>query len=398
MTKSIDHSQAIILSGGGAYGAYEVGVMKALFIGESPATGYRPLNPGIFTGTSVGAVNAAVLVSRPGVDLRSMIGFLESSWIDVISDNPHTCSNGVFRFRGDLFRYLDPQCLLSNPAQPFTEIASDGAFFARDWFKRGVNFLMSSGERENRTLALFDLSSFISAAPFKALVTKLVSLEGIRSSGRVLKIIATNWETGELKVFGNADIGDEFGYDVIVGSAAIPGFFPPHSVAGQPYVDGGVVMNTPLKCAIQAGGNTLHVIYMDPDVQNIPLSKLTSTIETLDRVLAITSATKTNEDIDTAAWINEGIEVVERMLKGEVVPRTDMMVFLRVAAQLEGHLRDNIPYRKLTIHRYHPHDDLGGGALGLLNFGRDRMIALIERGFNDAMNHDCAVSHCIVPT
>ena len=398
MTTPIDHKQAIILSGGGAYGAYEVGVIKALFNGESPATGYQPLNPGIFTGTSVGAVNAAVIVSHPDISIRAITAYLESSWVDVISESPQTCGNGVFRFRGDPFRYFDPQCLLSDPARTLAELADDSAYFARDWFRRGINFLMANGDLENRTAQLFDLSSFVSPAPFKKLLRQIVSLEGIRRSERVLKVIATNWETGEVTVFGNSDMTDEVGYHVILGSAAIPGFFVPHNVAGQPYVDGGLVMNTPLKCAIQAGGETLHVIYMDPDVQNIPLRKLMSTIETLDRVMLITTATKINEDIDTAAWINEGIAAMERALKGEDLSSAEMVAFVRVASQIEQHIKEGLPYKKLTIHRYHPHDDLGAGVLGLLNFDRDRMIALIERGFDDAMNHDCASSHCILPS
>jgi len=41
---------AVILSGGGASGAYEVGVLKGLFAGDSPATNYTPLMPDIFYG------------------------------------------------------------------------------------------------------------------------------------------------------------------------------------------------------------------------------------------------------------------------------------------------------------------------------------------------------------
>ena len=37
---------AMVLTGGSAYAAYEVGVLKALLRGESSATGYEPLNPG----------------------------------------------------------------------------------------------------------------------------------------------------------------------------------------------------------------------------------------------------------------------------------------------------------------------------------------------------------------
>ena len=55
---------AIILSGGGGYGAYEVGVLKALLTGKSPTTGFEPLVPDIMTGTSVGAYNATWCPAR----------------------------------------------------------------------------------------------------------------------------------------------------------------------------------------------------------------------------------------------------------------------------------------------------------------------------------------------
>ncbi len=55
---------ALVLSGGGAYGAFAIGIMKALYAGASPATNYQPLKADIFTGTSVGAFNAAVMVGQ----------------------------------------------------------------------------------------------------------------------------------------------------------------------------------------------------------------------------------------------------------------------------------------------------------------------------------------------
>lgn len=397
MTRAIDRTQAVILSGGGAYGAYEIGVMKALFTGECRSTGYDYLNPGIFTGTSVGAYNAAFMVSRPDEDICATLRFLESAWLNKIAESSQSCGNGVFRIRANLLRYSNPACFAANPAQPFNEVADDGAFFARNFFSRTVNFLMAAGSLSDRALESVDVSAFLTAAPLRALVRKMVPLEGIRRAERALRLVATNWETGELRTFENRDMTDEQGHDIIIGSAAIPGIFHPHNIAGQPYVDGGLVMNTPLECAIKAGARTLYVIYMDPDVKNIPLRTLQSSIDALDRVLLITSASKVGEDIETAAWINEGLEVVERTASGETPSDGDMRAFIRVAGQIYQKIRAGVPYKKLTIHRYHPHDDLGGGSLGLLNFKRDRMVALIERGFNDALNHDCASSHCILP-
>jgi len=56
---SKDH--AIILSGGSANGAYELGVMEAL-LGKH-CVHCRDVEPTVFTGTSVGCFNAAVLAS-----------------------------------------------------------------------------------------------------------------------------------------------------------------------------------------------------------------------------------------------------------------------------------------------------------------------------------------------
>jgi predicted acylesterase/phospholipase RssA len=56
----------LVLSGGGAFGAYEVGAIKALYSGHSRATAGAPLDPDIFVGTSVGNFNAAVLAMNKG--------------------------------------------------------------------------------------------------------------------------------------------------------------------------------------------------------------------------------------------------------------------------------------------------------------------------------------------
>ena len=42
-----------------------------------------------------------------------------------------------------------------------------------------------------------------------------------------------------------------------------------------------------------------------------------------------------------------------------------------------------------------PRDDLGGGILGWLDFSRERVQRLIDRGFRDAVAHDCDRSGCV---
>src|SRR5262249_49114894 len=123
-----------------------------------------------------------------------------------------------------------------------------------------------------RFTELVNYTSFVSLQPFTETVRETIEFAAIRRAEKVLRIAATNWETGVLQIYANHDMADQLGPIVIIASAAIPGFFPPVEVGSQAFVDGGVLMNTPLQEAIKAGAGILHVIYLDPKVENIPLS------------------------------------------------------------------------------------------------------------------------------
>ena len=304
---------AVILSGGGAYGAYEVGVMKALLGGEMKGTGYTPLDPQIFTGTSVGSFNASMMVSQPGISGGAATAHLEKIWLNDVAEGVGGCGNGVFRFRANPLRYLDYECF-ANLVQPIIELDDDAMFLARSFLTRGLNFLATRGAVVNRALQFIDASAFISVEPFREMLRRNIRSDALRNSEKILRIVATNWVTGEVKTFENKDVAsEEIGPLMIMASAAIPGIFPPVRIGDDVYVDGGAVMNTPLNCAIDAGASTLFVIYLDPDVSNIPLRRLMNTIDTIDRVYTIMLATKINEDVETAAWINAGLTIIERV-------------------------------------------------------------------------------------
>jgi predicted acylesterase/phospholipase RssA len=386
----------MVLSGGGAYAAYGVGVMRALFEGGSPATGYAPPDPDIYAGTSAGAFNAAYMVSQPGADLRAVVAGLEEFWVEVISGGGAGCENGAYRIRGNPFRYLEPGCFPPNPLAVLREATEDALFFAREGVRRTRNFVSSPGNLGLRALRLFDLAALISDAPAQRSMRAMVRLDRVRDSDKVLRVVATNWTTGEVRVFHNSDLTDELGYEILTAAAAIPGLFRPREVGGDWYVDGSLVVGTPLKPAIEAGADLLHVIYLDPDVRNIPLPRLENSFDALDRTRVIDWASRVNDDLATARWINEGLETLERVAAGAPPNGDDWRRFVRVAGQIASHVRQGQPYRKLTIHRYRPHDDLGG-PLGVLNFDGDQIAAIIERGYRDTVGHDCAASECLLP-
>lgn len=394
MTRPGAHD-AIVLSGGGANGAYEVGVLRALFQGESPSTHYLPLDPGVFTGTSIGALNAALLLSRLDDGPAGAMDYLEYVWRELIPGDEESARNRLFRYRLNPLAFLTPYALADAPRR-LAESAADLRYLFEEGIRRGVNFFVSGGEIEERALQLVDVTALLSRAPGERLISDTVDFERLRLSSRKLRLVATNWRTGEARIFTNDDMSDEDGASIVLASSALPGVFPCVELQRDPYVDGGLAMNTPLAPAIEADADVLHVIYLDPDVARIPLQRLQSTIDTIDRVFMIQFAIKTNEDLETARRINAGLKIIERVAAGGTTSDADTQAFVRAAGAIHDRMAAGRPYRPLVVHRYHPRDDLGG-PLGVLRFDRDHIDRLIERGYQDALLHDCEASECLLP-
>jgi hypothetical protein len=336
-------------------------------------------------------------VSRPGRDRRDELAVHEKVWLDQISGGPRGCDNGVYRIRGNPFRYLAPGCFPPDALTALRELAGDALFFAREGLRRAANFVSSPGDLGRRVLELFDLGAFISNAPIRQRIRAVFRLDEIRRSDKVLRVIATNWTTGALHVFGNSDLTDDVGYEILSGAGAIPGLFPPHAVGDDLYVDGSLVMSTPLSPAIHAGADLLHCVYLDPEVKNIPLPRLRNTFDVLDRTRVIDWASRMNQDLAIAQKINQGLDTLERVAAGEGLSDADVQQFVQVADRIANRVRQGPPFRKLTIHRYRPRDDLGG-PLGVMNFDGAQIAAIIERGYRDAVGHDCVANQCILPT
>src|SRR5580692_11928836 len=106
MVNESNHTAGLVLSGGGAFGAYEVGVINALYSGKSPATAGVALDAGVFAGTSVGSLNAAILAMNKG-GAEASAKRLHDIWIHHVADNGDGRGNGVYRVRGHIGNYLD---------------------------------------------------------------------------------------------------------------------------------------------------------------------------------------------------------------------------------------------------------------------------------------------------
>jgi predicted acylesterase/phospholipase RssA len=383
---------AMVLSGGGAYGAFSVGVMKTLFAGRSPATAYHPLEAGIFTGTSVGAFNAAMMVAQGSDDpLRAAMN-LENVWLDQVADRPGRCGNGIFRIRGNPGEFVDTSCL-RDPVTMASRLAGDALVISSYVLERTANFLASSSPLEDRAMELLNIGSFVDSEPYGDMLRTVIHEDAIRASPKRLRIVSTNWVTGEAQYFCNSDFHDGRGINSIMASTAIPGVFPPVRIDKDLYVDGGVVENTPLNPAIEIGATNLHVIYLDPNPSVVRLRGEPYTIDTMLRVYYIMLATKISEDVETARWINAGLDAIIGYQQNQTISDTQVRDFVRAAGQFLK--RTGANYKRLIVHRYFPRNSLGGD-LGMLNFGIDPIATMIAEGERVALIHDCVESGCVL--
>ena len=225
---------ALVLPGGGARSAYQVGVLKAI-ASWYPAGSALPFP--VLCGTSAGAINAAVLAAD-GADFIRAAAELTRVW-------------GGFR-TGQVFR-----------AGSLDMLRSGLHLFAA---------LLTGGWLLPMPRALLD------SAPLAALLRKNVDFEGLRRNVAAghpdsVAVTTTSLSANESVTFvetsrpfesweraGRRGVATSIDADHLMASAAIPLLFPPVAMAGGYYNDGAARQTTPLAPAIHAGADRILVI------------------------------------------------------------------------------------------------------------------------------------------
>lgn len=378
----------VVLSGGGAFGAYEVGVINALCRGLSPSTNHTPLDAGVFAGTSVGAFNAAVLAMNTGGPAKSA-ETLNDLWLNTIPDRGDGRGNSVYRIRGDVANYLDPR-LPGSPVEQLARALADAGAFGSLFARSARGFLSTHGSLLSRAASQVDLCILMDTEPFDQLVRSTIKPDLLRASKKTLSVTATSWSSGGAVNFNFPRLSDDGIWAAIRASAAIPCLFPAIQVPLEEtavseleyFIDGGTVMNTPVTAAIEAGASEIHVISLTPDVGNITTAYSGTTFDILGRVLLATVEANIQQNVE---WVKKMNDVFKILKHNKTTTQVWQML-----------VSDQMPSQHITVHRYHPKKALGGIA-GMLNFDRSAIEDLIALGENDARAHDCDASGCVQP-
>jgi predicted acylesterase/phospholipase RssA len=374
--KPTEDTQALVLSGGGALGAFELGVLRVLAQRGLPV-------PTVVTGTSVGGYNAAVMACELGGGRTVMqaVDTICQIWQKKIAGGYH--DNGVFRVRYDLKRPFAPSI---STGRAVGEMFADAGFFASDSFQRILHMATTPGSFGKRLAEVVDVSTAFSTGPLRSLMEDSLDFDKLDQSRTALKLATTEWRTGRLRLFTHIPhharphkprVEEELlnaanFKDAVMASTAIPGVFPTIEIKDKPYADGGLVMNSPLNPAIESGARTLHLICVNPEVDDLPFCGMDNTIETLTRALVAAVAGFMNNDLEQVKLVNRIAGIVRRKHSDEF-------------------------YQAVTVHRYHPKIGNLGGLTGLLDFSPHHIEALIDDGVACASTHDCEASRCIIP-
>ncbi|TAL24281.1 MAG: patatin-like phospholipase family protein [Aquabacterium sp.] len=207
----------LVLQGGGALGAYQVGVYQALH--------EAGIEPDWVIGTSIGAINAALIAgNEPArrmerieafwsrIEQQAHAGFDRwwSSWLGLGNAlaNAHTVTRGVPAF-----------------------------------------FVPNAGALHGSRAALgVEQAAYYSTAPLRETLGRLVDFGYLPHSRTRLTVGAVNVCSGQMRYFDNRH--EALRAEHVMASGALPPAFGAVRIDGQPYWDGGIYSNTPIEAVL----------------------------------------------------------------------------------------------------------------------------------------------------
>jgi NTE family protein len=204
----------LVLQGGGALGAYQVGVYEALH--------EAGIEPDWVIGTSIGAINAALISgNRP----ENRMERLNLFWRRVEQQWPIA---GLFDWLG-----------LGNFMPNFNTVARGiPAFFS-------PNQLAIGGSKAEVGV---EQASYYSTAPLRDTLRDLVDFEYLCECHTRLTVGAVNACSGHMRYFDNRK--ERLAVEHVMASGALPPAFGAIRIDGEPYWDGGIYSNTPIEAVL----------------------------------------------------------------------------------------------------------------------------------------------------
>jgi NTE family protein len=206
-----------VLQGGGALGAYQVGVYQALHDAD--------MTPTWVAGVSIGAINGAIIAGNPPeLRMKRLRAFWEGATSAVVP--------------APVFHAGEGRTLFNEASAAWIAAFGAPGFFAPRF---PPPWLSPSGTPE--------AISFYDTSPLRRTLEALIDFDRLNSGAVRLSIGAVDIEHGNLIVFDNAK--ERLTVEHVMASGALTPSFPPVMIDGRAYWDGGLVSNTPLRFILE---------------------------------------------------------------------------------------------------------------------------------------------------
>jgi NTE family protein len=361
---------ALVLSGGGARGAYQVGVLKAI----ADLHDKRARNPfSIISGTSAGAINAVALAASAN-NFRLAVKKVERIWRSlhvnaVYKSGAGDLLGGVGRMVGSLFNQGigrdRPLALLNN--DPLRELLTHSIQFRNIQERIDQGYLDAVG---------VTASGYTSGES----VTFFQGRPGM-----------TKWRQGR-----RVGVPSVLGVDHLLASSAIPTILPPVKVSREYFGDGALRQLAPISPVIRLGADRILVIGVGGNPSQVPKHRQEthspSLAQMIGHVFNSAFIDSLDHDLDTLVKVNELVGLVHNENPGSGycdMRNLDLLViypstpFDEIAARHVG----DLPRAMRAAMRITGATGRGGGAslASYLLFEAAFCKELILMGYHDAM-------------
>lgn len=361
----------LILSGGGARAAYQVGVLRGIS-SILPKETQNPFH--IISGTSAGALNAAALACNAH-RLRTGVRLLEYVWTNIRSNHVYLPQSGN---------------LLGGAS--------------------GLLLAMMSGREEGTSLSLLD------NIPLKNLLSRVLKLDKIQANIDIglldaLSITASAYSTGESVSFYQAiqGIADWEGphrigrrstitLDHLMASSAIPVLFPAIKIGDQYYGDGAVRQLAPTSNALHLGADRILAVGVSGNSTKAPLEDVMEQSPFLSRIIGhiLNSAfvDTLENDLQSLRHMNQILPLIPEKLKAKsgIVAKPIELLEISPSEQLDVIADRHYQELPKPVSKY-VKGSSSGTLLSLILFEQGFCTALWELGVKDAQAKSEEIIH-----
>jgi len=359
----------LILCGGGARAAYQVGVLKAI-ANMLPRTAASPF--AVVCGTSAGAINAAALAMNAG-NLRGAVKQLLSFWKDFRAEN-------IYR---------------SDPI---------GAFSNSALWLAGLLLGFMGIDRLNHV-------SLLDNSPLKRLLRETLPLERIQESLdggflHALGITASGYTSEQSVTFFQSrkdvqgwkraqriGLSTKIEIDHLLASSAIPFLFPAVRINREYFGDGSMRQNAPISSALHLGANRVLIISMGQSNLQPPERTRVTNHPSLAQIAGHTLNSifldSMDVDLERLRRINHTVSLVHEEKRTDTTLRhIDVLVIepsKNVDIIAKRHV-NNLPWSiRFMLRGVGAMSSSGANLASYLLFEKGFCRALIDLGYQDAM-------------